>query len=219
MKERPLIFSKPMIKSILAGTKTQTRRVLKVQPAVIDGVLMHHVKGSKWQSGLPCVSPYGVQGDRLWVRETCRAEELKDLRDGVRYLADDHWEVIGNTSEAGDKWLGLYSYQGVKGATVPSIFMPRWASRITLEITNVRCQRLQEISEEDAMEEGIVECEIPADDEGPIRVGYMVGPDDGKSKLTVTACESFQKLWDSINGKRHPWLENQFVWALTFKRV
>ena len=96
--------------------------------------------------------------------------------------------------------------------------MPRWASRITLEITSVRVERLQDISEADAMAEGIVECPIPADDEGPRRIGYMVGPDDGKSGLSVTPIQAYRDLWESINGP-DSWTTNPWVWVVEFKRL
>ena len=96
--------------------------------------------------------------------------------------------------------------------------MQHQGSRITLEITNVRVERLQDISEADALAEGIVECPIPADDEGPRRIGYMVGPDDGKSGLSATAVEAYRDLWESINGP-DSWDANPWVWAVEFRRV
>jgi hypothetical protein len=229
MSERPIIFSKPMVNAILAGRKSQTRRIIKrpLSHPNWTGYVLSNDKTEVIECGPDypdskedCYrNPYGVPGDKLWVRETCRAEELADGADGVRYLADDSWRVIESTAEAADKWVALNCYQGVQGATVPSIFMPRWASRLTLEITDIRVQRLQEINAQDAMAEGVVQCEIPADDEGPIRLGYMIGPDDGTSPLTVSPQQSFMKLWDSIHGKRHPSFSNPWVWAIGFQRL
>jgi len=191
-----------------------------------------HGKLRRWPIGLtdddvsgdnyaiPC--PYGKPGDRLWVRET--------------FYAYGYWtkhfsgELGRDVRHFNDKTpFGDYRFERTKemegphdGNCVwwrrPAIFMPRAASRITLEITDVRVERLQDISHTDCMEEGIAECPIPADDEGPNRIGYMIGPDDGKSGLDVEPQESYCKLWDSINGEG-AWDKNPWVWALTFKRV
>lgn len=202
--ERPILFSAPMVRAILECRKTQTRRVIKpVQPRD-DGM---------WPAGRDPVPDclYGHPGDRLWVREACRAEELTaeaaiidefvncddepiEGLDGVRYLADNHFEPIENTSEAADAWGELNAYRGKRGATVPPIHMPRWASRITLEITDVRVQRVQDISEADALAEGC--------------------------RSAIKHSAAFADIWDSINAKRgFGWNANPWVWALTFKRV
>lgn len=185
MKERPILFSGPMVRALLAGTKTQTRRVMKVQPPA-DGYELatcisttgdrrdegrqHWLKRDGYRvldGSQPYFScPYGQPGDRLWVRETCRADELPDGLDGVRYLADDHFEPIKNTEGAADQWVSMHHYRGGNGGgligpTVPPIHMPRWASRITLDITAVRVERLQDISEADAVAEGINELVPP----------------------------------------------------------
>lgn len=231
MKERPILFSAPMVRALLDGRKTQTRRVVKPQPN--DGLgQMVHLGDAEWGwddgdlSGLwRC--PYGVPGDRLWVRETCQAEELSkppveraatrkerqafgrtkviqleelDGYDGVRYLADDHWSKIDNTPAAGEAWSDLYHYRGRGrggiGNTVPPIHMPRWASRLTLQITDVRVERLRAISEPDAMAEG-----WPGDAGDVWPIGW------------------YAVLWDSING-RDPakrWFANPWVWAVSFE--
>ena len=137
-KERPILCSAPDVMAILDGRKTQTRRIMKPQPNRTwpDEVTPHwSVGGNRTLPGAsnPLRCPYGVPGDRLWVREAWR------LPDGapkgwVDYRADD--------TRDGFKWK-------------PSIHMPRWASRITLEVTDVRVERLQDISEADAMAEGV----------------------------------------------------------------
>ena len=208
MKERPILFSGPMVRALLDGSKTQTRRAMKPQPTEFVGG-----PGVTLQDGSPApliplddsvepygreiACPYGKLGDRLWVRETWH-DASSSLHSCALYRADGidlHW----------DKWA-------------PSIHMPRWASRITLEITSVRVERLQDISEADALAEGIVECPIPADDEGPRRIGYMVGPDDGKSGLSVTPIQAYRDLWESINGPES-WAANPWVWAIEFRRL
>lgn len=203
MKERPILFSAPMVRAILDGAKTQTRRVVKLgapprgcRPWRLQGndnirfpvfVADADAPGDFGAAGsIKC--PYGVPGDRLWVRETWYGDTL----DGVVYRAD-----IDQLDEG--QWR-------------PSIFMPRWASRITLEITDVRVQRLQDISEEDARAEGCTGRDPePADEGGTIYAwkGRSAAPD---------ARAHFAALWDSINGDG-AWAANPWVWALTFKKV
>jgi hypothetical protein len=233
---KPILFSAPMIRALLDGRKTQTRRAMNPQPVALGGKCWH-VEGSgggyfgvpSWHMG--DVAPNYLRiasGDRLWVRETCRAEELSrpqetrkatrkerellrrtevvvhndlDGADGVRYLADDHWQRIENSFEAGERWIDLFHYRGRPsgncGHTVPAIHMPRWASRLTLIVTDVRVQRLQEISEADAEAEGAE----------PI----LVPPDGG----SCPHIEGFSALWDTINGPG-AWDANPWVAAYTF---
>ena len=179
MKERPILFSGQMVRAILDGRKKQTRRVVKNPEYMgcLTGDCPHDTRSE-------CIAeitvfgatkcPYGIEMDRLWVRETFAAPWG---RSGVFYRADDKKEYDGN-------WR-------------PSIFMPRWASRITLEITEVRVERLQDISEEDAESEGT---KYPAG--GPTSC-YRMG---------------YSWLWESINGKGS-WDENPWVWCITFKRI
>ena len=196
IKERPILFSAPMVLAILANLKTQTRRIIKdVQPK--QGSQPYDTwKGWSLDSGdRPGVfCPYGAPGDRLWVRETCCAEELPSGLDGVRYAADNAFIEIQNTQAASDRWCELYAYGKSRGKQVPSIHMPRWASRITLEITDVRVERLQDISYEDCIAEGWEPaCGIGAD--------YW-----------------YQELWEEINGAGS-WAENPWCWVVKFKLV
>ena len=150
--------------------------------------------------------PYGVPGDRLWVRETFREFDqvwaADAMESAVEYAADNQvrgknfTRIIETQQRGSGKWK-------------PSIFMPRWASRITLEITEVRVQRVQEISEEDALEEGAMEWwnSLSRAEQESIYSGGR-GP-----------CGAFHDLWDSINAKKHPWSANPWVWALTFKNL
>ena len=163
MTERPILFSAPMVRAILDRTKTQTRRVVKLKPDYMETFL-------RLPNKVACC-PYGQPGGRLWVRETFEDCESA-LHSCVLYRAD------GGTP--GTKWT-------------PSIHMPRWASRITLEITGVRVERLQDISEEDAISEGT-----------PFPCGGWVG--------------GYQKLWESIHGPGS-WDLNPWVWVVEFKRV
>lgn len=202
MKERPILFSGAMVRAILDGRKTQTRRVCKVayhagewahaaHPAR-DGMPVFWWDGQKgeaisgraeftqkaYETGAAC--PYGQPGDRLWVRETWNCIDtgrLTQRQDWVRYRATDGEEM---------HWR-------------PSIFMPRWASRITLEIVGVRVERVQDISEADALAEGV--------ERVPTWAAYSMR-------------DKFWALWDSINGPRgYGWNANPWVWVVEFKCI
>ena len=210
MIEHPIIFSDEMVRAILDGRNTQTRRVLRPQPPQIVDLepwYNGYLGGWQWRvmGGMEpapvndSYCPYGTPGERLWVRETwfplqdpntCWKEGSKP---DVVYRADhpqdevtrEDWASIGV-----DRWR-------------PSIHMPRWASRITLEVTAVRVERVQGISEEDAWAEGF------SDPDGANR-GYL-----------DRARYWFHMLWDSINGKRPGcgWADNPWVWIVEFRRV
>jgi hypothetical protein len=242
MKERPILFSGAMVRALLAGTKTQTRRVCKpaqfyslstvveVPDPMERGQVYNGSHFGDEEGEVQFASPYGGRGDRLWVKETWRTADTLDTL-SPSAIADKcmdagyskpwaplQWEADGRRNR---EWSGFGPGNGVvvgPGKTRVSIHMPRWASRITLEITSVRVERLQDISEADAMAEGIVECPIPADDEGPRRIGYMVGRDDGKSGLSVRPTQSYRELWESINGPES-WAANPWVWAVEFRKV
>lgn len=191
MKERPILFSAPMVRAILDGSKSQTRRIIKIQPDIEhDGEPYWFVGGYRaWRyrgvtdilrkGGDEISCPYGQPGDRLWVRETFHTV------DGHRafYRADY------NHNPKGDKEHGI--------VWTPSIHMPRWASRITLEVTGVRVERLQDISEAGAMAEGSQWSACGAPQDGSYKAGYA-------------------QLWESINGAGS-WPANPWVWVIEFK--
>lgn len=184
MKERPILFSGSMVRAILDGRKTQTRRVVtnaRPYTATDNGIDILWATGS-----LRC--PYGQPGDRLWVRETwCLRPE------GYGYRADN------NPDNNPLKWG-------------PSIHMPRWASRITLEVTGVRVERVQDISEEDARAEGIRATRLSH--------GSVVYHTDSYPTPNIygSAQERFVNLWHSINTPRgYPWESNPWVWVVAFK--
>lgn len=185
MREHPILFSGPMVRAILSGTKSQTRRIVKPQPPPEREAIL-----AKFPKQKGC--PYGQPGDRLWVRETLKC----DTHGNWHYAADN--DVV--QLPAGSAWTEhMLAWAHHKdGDTCVSIHMPRWASRITLEITGVRVERLQDISHRDALAEG---------------VDYDVSKPDG------APLPRFQALWDKINGKRAPWASNPWTWVLSFKRV
>ena len=202
MTERPILFSGPMVRAILEGWKTQTRRVVKPQPPclctyVINGANSHALcfgpngecvppTARIADHRLPC--PYGVPGDRLWVREKWAeggrsmqlpcGEFVWSSHRKARYAATDDSIRDGDPSCS---WR-----------------MRRWASRLTLEVVSVRVERLNGISRGDAMSEG---CPFP---------NMAKGPDPR---------DWFRELWDSINAAKHPWSSNPWVWVVEFKRI
>jgi hypothetical protein len=206
VKERPILFSGPMVKAIREGRKTQTRRIIQPQPEKKgggwywssprydngDGVHYFHavILTPSLMEAWQAACPYGVTGERLWVREAFRQG---DGSMSVHYRADPD-EVSG-------------------GPWRPSIFMPRWASRLTLEITNVRVQRLQEISEEDARAEGVVPLESIGADQ-PILDTVR-----GRTHGTHPHVLAYAVTWDTLNDERAPWVSNPWIWAITFRRV
>jgi hypothetical protein len=178
MKERPILFSAPMVRALLGGSKTQTRRVVKPQPDRGEWPWpdMSDAERSAWTTSCP----YGQPGDRLWVRET-----HMDLGACYLYRADAAAEQERAIVAPRQPWR-------------PAIHMPRAASRITLEITGVRVERLQDISEADAVAEGVRNSL------------HMPG---GRF-----ANENFAHLWWAINGDGS-WEANPWVWVVEFKRV
>jgi hypothetical protein len=196
-KERPILFSGPMVRAILDGSKTQTRRVVKPQPLSAGPV--------------PC--PYGKIGHRLWVRETHRYGVHDDLWDAVEYKADGAWMKPSGLDQS-TGWKFSQECDSDTHRWRSPIFMPRWASRILLEVTDVRVERVQEISEADVLAEGVdYENGETAEwfDEGEHY--YIAGSPHTGEKY------AFMCLWDSINAKTYPWDSNPWVWAVSFKRV
>lgn len=231
IKEHGILFSAPMVRAILAGQKSQTRRLLQAQSAECADVWADNGDGT-WSSGwrgdggnlatLETVrAPHGPVGRRLWVRETWRTEELQSGQDGVRFAADDVFAPIDNTEGAAEDWVIAHNNGARAAKWKPSIHMPRWASRITLEVTRVRVERVGDISEEDARAEGVdwaapyytaaeLRRRLDEDDrEDPREVGYSSGS---------FARQNYVKLWDEINGAgsfaASPW-----VWVYDFRRV
>lgn len=238
MKERPILFSAPMVRALLDGSKTQTRRVLKVSPDLVDKVRFDRAEfadtqqrqcGTFWGMvgdtpiGPPVACPYGQSGDRLRVRETFYAYG----RWVTRYSAKkgrDEWHFIDMTLEC-DR---AYQYEAdnpevplAKGRggnhsgwyKRPAIFMPRAACRILLEIVSVRVERLNDCSEADALAEG-----IDADELAERQDRYDVVCKGSGASGRATAQSMYRELWESINGAGS-WAANPWVWVVEFKRV
>lgn len=212
MKERPILFNTEMVRAVLDGRKTQTRRVVKPQHPVKEFMVcspddrdLCRVFPGEWAYGgnigagwceeriRPC--PYGQPGDRLWVREThARYGHGVIGLHSVHYMADGPLPTIDERHDA--SLLRVY----------PSIHMPRWASRITLEVTAVRVERVQDISYVDAVAEGIQ----PRIVNGRLNL-------DARPMREV---DSFRDLWNSIYAKQgFGWGANPWVWVVEFERV
>lgn len=251
MIERPILFSAPMVLAILDGAKTQTRRVMKPQPEhsqfhswkgkyIYDGehsmwcwkdILLENIwdfPNNEDRIELAKHSPYGVPGDRLWVRETW-ASAYMDGAWGTAFRADGSFSLGKKRHEKGPHFHAKELGPHVRWK--PSIFLPRCASRIVLEITDVRVQRLQEISEEDAIAEGVESPETERYDHNfsicPQCAGTRLYTSfrnmgacfDTDCLLCDTNAKRFQHLWNSINEKKYPWSSNSFIWAISFKRI
>lgn len=217
-KEHPILFSAPMIRAILGNRKNQTRRVIKPQPI---SIAEYHIGGIVVEQSL--IWPQGDQTQKLGDRQPpfgpnifrpALARMHSPYRDRL-WVKETHfifgWWVKNGLSKNGkQKWkfrtdpLKQVAFEPPHHTPArwekgwhkrPSIFMPRWASRITLEIVSVRVERLRQMSNEDAQAEGI-----------------QVSMDEHSVNL-------FADLWDSINGKKHPWESNPFVWVIEFRKV
>lgn len=226
VKERGMIFNDEMVRAILEGRKTQTRRIMKNQPAEVgpEAPVMVRKIGAGFQwCGADGVSsvfncPFGIVGDRIWVRETwailgnedgcsvdwndnlCRGDEksaARIYRASCEQKPGDYglWSIPDDAD-----WKPHTVNEKFDGGWRPSIHMPRWASRILLEITDVRVERLRDMSEADAKAEGA----SPA--------MYKITPPEAVYRV------GFGDIWRSIYGQDN-WLSNPWVWVIEFKRV
>ncbi len=227
MKARPILFSAPMVQALLTGRKTQTRRIVKPQPAsgcyyAMNGAgnaALHliengtpekycvPVKANSTSHILYC--PFGEVGDLLWVRETFCLEDTCEYHEYAvapkdrpfltwkNYDNGEYFTIPHYRATEPEPHIVPYGLDEDDDKTrwKPSIFMPRWSSRITLEITNIRVERLQDISDKDAIEEGV---------------------DRTNTSIPTYASQRYMMLWNSINGK-DSWGENPWVWVLEFK--
>lgn len=193
---RPILFSGPMVRAILLGKKSKTRRIatidksttnifyVKNEDTVPNGIYTGWVKQCGAPLCIPIKCPYGQGGDGLWVRETFRFKQgYGEFDFGINYLADDNPDIVHG-------WIDNESRvdQPVNERKRPSIFMPRWASRISLLIKGIQVERLQNITETDAIDEGALNR------------------------------KEFEFIWGNING-RESWASNPWVWVIEFDRT
>ena len=228
---RPILFSAPMVRALLDGSKTQTRRVVKPQPWCnkVDQwlwerrpgqhIAFHPELDEDYYPGtkLQHVCPYGQPGDTLWARETwaCVETRQSEKRACISYRAENEMSasMLLHPKDVPDH-SAFDSLRPLKRKWRPSIHMPRWASRITLKVTGVRVERVQDIKYEDSIAEGIedwtnrypgnkLRCWKNYHDNLPVTIPGV----------------SFQTLWDSINAKRgHAWASNPWVWVVELER-
>lgn len=222
MKERPILFSGPMVRALLDGRKTQTRRLVKPQPqegglrpgwhVTVGGVNYPIDPRASSRRNLADACPFGSPGDRLWVRETFSA-----------------WSGGGGEHGEWDEVDGvLYGSESIEFAADgkcrpvrwrPSIHMPRWASRITLELTAVRIEPLQAISSEDAKAEGARRFdELPSLSPYGSDPRWSMEDPPGVDHCLGSPQMAFANLWIKLNGQ-DGWDSNPWVWVLEFKRV
>jgi hypothetical protein len=240
MKTRPILFSAPMVRALLAGTKTQTRRIIRdapdeatklrldgrgiLQSFIGDMMDLPETHPEAWHLVVgdhgcetPVRCPYGVTGDSLWVREKF-CQRYDDNGNFVYnaagnldpsccyYAATCDEQIVAGDGDGGTR----YRKDGSEASPwTPSIHMPRWASRLTLAITDVRVERLQDISEADAIAEGLSHV-----DDGCSEWGIMGNAGSWSEDPRV----AYRALWESINGPGS-WDLNPWVWVLAFKRV
>lgn len=255
MKERPILFNGQMVRAILEGRKTQTRRIWKMPSwaewDLMDGgeergaIIPKNQKHRGWYSLDEVQSPYGREGDKLWVREAWRIGAW-DEHNGcvaVDYRADDfcrrEWINIAYGDEgeefnrywqqSTDDAIKVFGhrdrYEWKQGQSPcrwrPSIHMPRWASRILLEITGVRVERLQDISREDAIAEGTAWDKCPThqtvESIQAQRDAHAIGM-CAHYVAEIDYIGGFHHLWESINGPGS-WDKNPWVWVIEFKRI
>lgn len=207
MKQTPILFKTEMVEAILDGRKTQTRRIIDGAPSQViwNPIVLNGHGGWCDDHGKPIKCRFGQPGDRLWVKETFTYVEDTSYDDyasngGICYKAS----CQGDRNDF--KWK-------------PSLFMPREASRITLEITDIRVERLLSISEEDAIAEGVDKVSKPG---APMTLWRNYSPKDvetfGRFDTVFAAQESYFSLWDSINGKQSHLL-NPWLWVIEFKQI
>lgn len=214
MKQKPILFSSEMIQAILEGRKTQTRRTVKPQPVDVSDIDDENLEGCFVLDGklrkadrygsfeVPC--KYGSVGDLLWVKESYRNRSVPYWQDDmghdcIQYKAD---------------------YINPKGSWTSPIYMPKSAARIWLQITNIRVERLKDITEEDAIAEGVQTINVMVYPEmnNDVRFrDYRKPKDDPRGDLLRTASASFFTLFGSINGERAV-MDDPWVWVIEFKR-
>lgn len=268
MRERPILMSPWSVQRILANGKSQTRRVMNPQPIWDEtpGVDGEGCFCGRYQTlvmgrnGEPDVDvevdrhccPHGAVGDHLWVKEPFSLGKAQDGRTPA-----EAWEQVKETKQGltvlyragGWKSVAPFERQEITykddepmpewaGRRRHGMFMPRWASRITLEITDIRVERVQEISEDDAEAEGAAACETGLECSACPWIGFEDSPgvertEDEDWEFICPECKEvcahhpineqfrfgYRHVWDEINGKTHPWSSNPWCWCISFRRL
>ncbi|EPM0570771.1 hypothetical protein WJB81_000864 [Klebsiella aerogenes] len=222
MTERGMIFNGEMVRAILDGRKTQTRRIMKNQPEH-SGLGLRRVIDSKngsddgkyfWSLSDACglkirsksfTCPFGSVGDRIWVREAFRVHSRATDVATLVYKASERNSWTEQTHRVP---VSVCNKPATPEKWTPSLHMPRWASRLLLEITDVRVERLREISQADAEAEGV----------GKLKKGFWKNYQPGWTEFQLTARGSFATLWKSIYGDES-WYADPWVWVIEFKRI
>jgi len=242
MKERPILFTPENIRAILEGRKVQTRRVITPQPKFTETcgfswkgrVYGKSISGGDFETMRlfgHATSRYGIPGDRLWVREGWRTGKKLDDKNATEIAAmckDAGYEPGAPIRYRLDGKVRLWGERdhldfGEWGRNRSSRFMPKWAARLWLEVKEVKVERVQDISEFDAKAEGCCPSPITLQDIADVEISdaspvvkemaRILGPGQ------FTAKYAYRELWDSINGKKHPWSQNPWVWVIGFRRL
>jgi hypothetical protein len=204
--ERPILFSAPMVRAILEDRKSQTRRIIKAQPQItgerlrqtggrVDEMSLSEQVNHAWRNGgIEAKPPYGRTGDRLWVKETFSGPNIRETLPPSQWQPQDPIWYWADGNPPSDAWT----------RPKPSIFMPRWASRIQLEIVDVRMERLHDISEEDARAEGVEDA--------------MGKETPWKGQSAPISVHAYAALWERIHGAGG-WAINPWVWVVEFRRL
>lgn len=227
MKETPILFTPDNIRLILGDLKDETRRfcqwpLMSKSDGVKKRVWLHgdlsevrKCLSERQRDPMRILCPWGQVGDRLWVREAWAIAGDRLIDPCLNYKADGKQRPINKHKDGHDFWYPYGSKRPITSEELmkpdlrklgwrSALFMPKWTARLWLEITKVKVERVQEISPQDARAEGVEPCT------NCVRLGRL-----GNCQCHV----QYKKLWDSINGKRHPWASNPWVWALTFRRL
>lgn len=215
MTDRPIIFGAPMIRAIFDGRKTVTRRLVTGHDVIEerdDGTPWpYYTTWSHGDDGSPWMAcPYGAPGDRLWVKETFAERVDIDGKDPAQRARAKHYLMFkadGGDPRDPDSFHTWGRWRSPR-------YMPRWASRLALDVVSVRVERLHAITEEDARAEGVRELPLQ---EG--QAGAWWTADPSASLAAPDPVLAFRKLWDNLNAKRAPWDSDPWVWRIEFRRA
>lgn len=240
MTERPIIFNGPMVRAVLGGRKTQTRRVVKLPDRDVRNVRYWAPPSGRSQEGWadpgvnyhsygdrgelvgnhidPC--PWGQPGDRLWVRETWATHWMFDDVPPARitrYLRPEETRPDCLYYQADDPLPEDPPHKGRIGRWRRSIHMPRWASRLDLLVTGIGVERLQDISSDDAIAEGL---QVFNEDGAVLWYSCSAPVEDWPTGWTDSPIEAYRRLWNALNAERgYQWVTNPWVWVIEFERI